>query len=155
MSEIKISNSAKRQYHIEGTIDSQDWINHCGALLTIAGADGEVSDEEMKWLIDEQISYGATDEVIAEIKRFNWRDADLDDLLKQLGETSLDLQRTLIYQAIKMSRADAVYHDDERAAVMKAAEHFGLTADVTETLHVLVEMEENVDRLRHTVLSRS
>ena len=54
----------------------------------------------------------------------------------------------MLYQAIKMSRADGVYHDKEKAAVARAAQILGVERSVVASLESLVEIEESADKLR-------
>ncbi len=57
----------------------------------------------------------------------------------------------MLYQAIKMSRADGVYHEKEKAAVARAAEILGIERKVLASIESLVEIEESAARLRFAI----
>jgi uncharacterized tellurite resistance protein B-like protein len=154
MSEEKATFSpyGKRHYNLSGTVSLDVAKNYCGALLTIAGADGEVADDELAWFIDEQIMVGAPDEVIQAIKEFDWQNANLEELVQSLHyDFDLNARRILLYQAIKMSSADGEYHPKEREAVWKAAEMLQVEAEAVRSLEILVEMENSVARMRYNL----
>ena len=151
MSENKATFSpyGKRHYNVSGTVSFDVAKNYCGALLTIAGADGELADEELAWFLDEQVMIGAPDEVLQFIKEFDWRDAKLEELVQSLHyDFDLNASRIMLYQAIKMSRADGEYHPKEREAVWKAAEMLNVEPEAVRSLEILAEMEDNVGRMR-------
>lgn len=125
------------------------YLNYGYALLAIAGADGEVSDPEMNWLIDHQRMVGAPEEAIAKYKAFDYKNAKLEDLLPKIkGDIpGWSASRTLLYHAIKMARADNDYAKEEQEAVKKAAKFLGVEDDITLALNALVEMEEKVESM--------
>lgn len=51
------------------------YLNYGYALLTIAGADGEVSEAELNWLLNHQRLVGAPEEVIEKYKTFEYKKA--------------------------------------------------------------------------------
>jgi len=151
MSEQKATFSpyGKRHYNVSGTVSMEVAKNYCGALLTIAGADGELADEELAWFLDEQVMIGAPDEVIQAIKAFDWQNANLEELVNSLHyDFDLNARRIMLYQAIKMSSADGEYHPKEREAVWKAAEMLKVEPEAVRSLEILAEMEDSVDRMR-------
>lgn len=120
------------------------------ALLAIAGADGEVSPAEMDWLIDYQRKHGASAETLASYRTFDYRNADLFELLSRL-DGNLDNWKTgahLIYLAVHMAAADGHYAASERAKVLKAAQILMIPDDVVLTIHCLVDMERGISNLR-------
>ncbi|RQH21089.1 hypothetical protein D5R40_31690, partial [Okeania hirsuta] len=75
--------------------------------------------------------------------------ANLEELLSQIKfNFPLNFRHSLLYQAIKMSRADGFYHEKEKAAVAKAAEILGVDSKVVVSLESIAEMEDTADRLR-------
>ncbi len=125
------------------------YLNFGYVLLVIAGADGDVPESEMNWLINHQRMIGAPEEVIEKYKTFNYKNAKLEDLLPKVkGDVpSFSAPRTLLYHAIKMSRADKDYSKEEQEAVKKAAKLLGVEDDITMALNTLVDMEENVESM--------
>ncbi|NER08350.1 MAG: hypothetical protein F6K17_40305 [Okeania sp. SIO3C4] len=125
------------------------YLNYGYALLAIAGADGDVPEAEMNWLINHQRMIGAPEEVLEKYKEFDYKNAKLEDLLPKIKADvpNWSAPRTLLYHAIKMSRADKDYAKQEQEAVKKAAKLLGVEDDITLSLNILVEMEEKVDSL--------
>jgi uncharacterized tellurite resistance protein B-like protein len=126
------------------------FLNYGKALLVIAGADGEVSEAEFAWLVDHQRRMGAPEEVIDQYSAFDYREADLADLLPSI-RTDVDTWQAaphLVYHAIQMCGADGVYAEAERAQVLRAAGLMGVKDDIVLSLHALVDMERAVADLR-------
>jgi uncharacterized tellurite resistance protein B-like protein len=120
------------------------------ALLVIAGGDGEVSPAEMDWLIEYQRKHGASAETLAGYRAFDYKDADLFQLLSHLdgGFDNWKTAAHLIYLAVHMAAADGEYAASERAKVLKAAQIMMVPDDVVLTIHCLVDMERSISNLR-------
>jgi uncharacterized tellurite resistance protein B-like protein len=152
---LQLSKYAQRQYGVT-TNESVDFdvAVSCGcALMAIAGADGELSEKELQWYLDEQemlaVDSGELQEYIKTLRKFDFKSANLEDLLGNIKYNfSVNFYHTMLYQAIKMSRADGVYHEKERASVAKAAEILGVEPTVVIALETVAEMEETTARLR-------
>ncbi|RAJ64173.1 putative tellurite resistance protein B-like protein [Streptomyces sp. PsTaAH-130] len=126
------------------------FLNYGKALLVIAGADGEVSEPEFRWLVEHQYRMGAPEHVIDQYREFDYRNADLKDLLPAI-RTDVDTWQAaphLVYHAILMSGADGVYAEEERAQVLRAGRLLGVPDDIVLSLHALVDMERAVHDLR-------
>ncbi|MDJ0518993.1 MAG: hypothetical protein F6K22_17660 [Okeania sp. SIO2F4] len=138
----------KRNYGLSSA-PFEAYLNYGYVLLVIAGADGDVPESEMNWLINHQRMVGAPEEVIEKYKTFDYKNAKLEDLLPKIKADvpTWSAQRTLLYHAIKMSRADKDYSKEEQEAVKKAAELLGVPEDITVALKVLVEMEEKTESM--------
>ena len=65
-----------------------------------------------------------------------------------------NVRHGMLYQAIKMSRADGEceYHEDERAAVARAAQILGVERNIITELESIAELEDATDRLRFALL---
>ncbi|BAZ21355.1 hypothetical protein NIES4073_22330 [Kalymmatonema gypsitolerans NIES-4073] len=57
-------------------IPVEAYLNYGYALLAIAGADGEVSEAELNWLLNHQRLAGAPEEAIEKYKTFEYKNAD-------------------------------------------------------------------------------
>ena len=125
------------------------YLNYGYVLLTIAGADGDVPELEMNWLINHQRMIGAPEEAIEKYKTFDYKNANLEELLPKIKADvpNWSAPRTLLYHAIKMSRADKHYAEEEQEAIKKAAKLLGVGDDITMALNVLVEMEEKAEHM--------
>lgn len=124
------------------------------ALLAIAGADEEVSEAELNWLLNHQRIVGAPEEVIEKYKTFDYKNADLENLLTKItvDVATWSKSRTLLYHAIQMARADDNYSVEEQKAVKKAAKLLKVEDDIALALDRLVQTEEAVTALRKALL---
>lgn len=130
------------------------YLNYGYVLLVIAGADGDVPESEMNWLINHQRMVGAPEEAIEKYRTFDYKNAKLEDLLPKIKADipGWSASRVLLYHAIKMSRADNDYAKEEQEVVKKAAKLLGIEDDITLALNILVEMEEKVDSMRKALI---
>lgn len=145
---------AKHKYNITKPIDFEVAVNYAGALMAIAGADGELAEEELQWYIEEQeLLFTDPTEYIEEIRSFHWKNVNIKELLGKIKyDFPINFRRAMLYQAIKMSRADGVYQDEEKVAVSKAAEILGIQHSIVVSIESLVELEDTSDRLRLALL---
>lgn len=139
-----------KKYNIKSTIDFDVAVKYGAVLMAIAGADGELAEAEFQWFIDEQeLIVVETAEYIETLRKFDWKGANLEELLNGIKyDFEINFRRVLLYQAIKMSRADGNYHEKERAAVAKAAEILGIEASAMVGLESMAKMEEVAEGLR-------
>ncbi|MFE1746002.1 hypothetical protein [Coleofasciculus sp. H7-2] len=130
------------------------YLNYGYALLAIAGADGEVSEAEMNWLLNHQRMVGAPEELMEKYKSFDYKSAKLEDLLPKItvDVSSWSSTRSLLYHAIQMARADEDYSSEEQKAVKKAAKLLNVEDDIALALGRLVDTEENLTALRKALL---
>lgn len=147
---IQPTSYARRKYNLTQPVAFDVAVNYAGALMAIAGADSELAEAELQWFIDEQrLLMVDPDEYIAAIRKLDWKSIGLE---KRLGGISYDFpinfRRAMLYQAIRMSRADGVYGEKERAAAARAAELLGIERSVLHSLTALAEMEDACERLR-------
>lgn len=130
------------------------YLNYGQALLAIAGADGEVLEAEINWLLNHQRLVGAPEEVIEKYKTFDYKNAELESLLSKItvDVPTWSKSRSLLYHAIQMASADEDYSHEERKAVKKAAKLLNVEDDIALALNRLVETEEAVTALRKALL---
>jgi uncharacterized tellurite resistance protein B-like protein len=123
------------------------------ALLCIAGADDEVSEEERDWFFKIFLPEAKPlPEVVAELKDFDGVE-NKGKLLEYTSElssftTDINFNRTLLYNAIRMAKADGDYADDEKEAVQNTANWLNQPKEMATTLEYLINMEDNVYKLR-------
>ncbi len=120
------------------------WTNWGEALLIISGADEVVSTEEMTWLMDYLGgTIGVGGDVLKRFLTFDFRTAQLDQRLHKItADTSIHCGRALLYDAIRMSRADHDYAIEERQAVHGAAVVLGVAPGIAAAIEHIVEKEE-------------
>ena len=147
------SKYAQRKYNGSKPVDFELGVKYSGALLAIAGADGDLQEEELQWYLDEQILMGATEEYIEAIRNIDWKNVNIEEQLTEVKfDFPLNARRAILYQAIKMSRADGVYHEKEKAAVSKAAEILGIEKSVVASLESVAETEESTEQNLRSIL---
>lgn len=135
-------------------IPLEAYLNYGYALLAITGADGEVSQAELNWLLNHQRMAGAPEEVIEKYKTFDYKNANLENLLTKItvDVSTWSKSRSLLYHAIQMARADQNYSPEEQLAVKKAANLLKVEDDIALAINRLIETEEAVTALRKALL---
>lgn len=146
------SKYAQRKYKVTVPVDFDVAIKYTTALMAIAGADGELAEAELQWYLDYQelltVPSEAFEEYLETVPKIDWKNANIEALLKELKyDFPMNYRRALLYQAIKMSRADGIYHEKEKAAVANAAEILEIERSVLVSLESLAEIQEASDRL--------
>ncbi|NEP03200.1 MAG: hypothetical protein F6K58_32080 [Symploca sp. SIO2E9] len=158
---LQSSPYSKRQYNIHQPGDFDSAVNYSRVLLAIAGAEGELAEAELDWYINELVLFGCTEESLPEInkeyistvKSLNWKNVNLEELLGKINfDFPMDCPKVILYQAIKMCRADREYHQKEKEAIRKAAQILGVSLTDVTAIESLVEMEESADKLRYFLL---
>lgn len=126
------------------------WLEYGYALLTIAGADGDVSDPELEWLtIDLAQSVNADEDIIAQWEEFDYEDADLAGIFSEIKAKSFaNFNKLLLYDAVRMSYADDDYAEEEKERVYEAANILKINNESVVAIEALVEMERAADKLR-------
>ena len=153
---IKPSTYSKIKYNIDSLVDFDSGIHYSHILLAIAGADGELAEAELNWYINELELLGCTEEYISTVKNLDWKNANIDELLGKIKfDFPMNSPKAILYQAIKMCRADNEYHEKEKAVVDKAAQVLGIPLTEVTAIESLVEMENSADKLRHALLETS
>jgi len=149
---IQASSAAKSIYGC-GDVTTWSWLNYAYALLTISGADGEVSQGEMNWLVHDFMAIiDAPDEFVEDVKQFDYHQAQLSEILPRISfDIPINYRRALLYDAIKMSFADNEYSEKEREAVHKSAELLKVPVYMARTLEGLVNTEKSIDATRRSI----
>jgi uncharacterized tellurite resistance protein B-like protein len=129
------------------------WQQYGYALLTIAGADGEVSDPELDWLTQDLANaLSVPDEIVAAWEDFDAEDGDLEEIFASIDySNTFNFAKWLIYDAIRMSSADHDYSDDERHVVSEAARILRLPQETIMTIEALIDLEKAAEKLRLTI----
>lgn len=151
------SQYAKDRYNITKPIDFDVGIFYSSVVLAIAGADGELADEELAWFFNEQhLFLEDSKEYLDALRKVDWKSINIEEALSNIHyDFTINFRHTMLYQAIKMSKADKVYHEKEKAAVDKAAKLLGVNADIVASIESLVKFEETTDELRLALVGSS
>ncbi|OHX67530.1 TerB family tellurite resistance protein [Flammeovirga pacifica] len=133
--------------------NEQTQLNYGFALMIIAGADGEVSDAEKDWYINQFVRVSETpDHIAQQVINYDYLNGSLEDVLSNLKvDVTINFQRTLLYNAIKMANADEDFPEKEKEATEKAAELLGISEDIAHTVFYLVDTEAKVLKMRATL----
>ncbi len=128
----------------------ESWRNWAFALLTIAGADGVVSPQEMQWLSDNLCkTMGVAPEVLDAISDFDYKNSNLEEILPEITtDIPINHARALLYDAIRMARADGEYAPAERNAVRAAAVLMDIDANVAAAIEKIIDIEKSIVRRR-------
>ena len=154
---IQPTKYAQHKYNLTKPIDFEVGVKYAQVLMAIAGADGELAAGELQWYIDEQeLLMDDATEYIEAVRKLDWKNADIEELLSGIKyDFPLNFRRTLLYQAIKMCRADGTYHAKEKTSVAKAAELLGIDRSMVVSLASLAELEEAAERLRLALFEKA
>ncbi|MBJ95749.1 MAG: hypothetical protein CMP23_14910 [Rickettsiales bacterium] len=136
-------------------------------LLAISAADGEISSQERRWFDEWAEGLGAPAAVVERWAAFAAEELDLEGFIARTrerrkgewkslikAETSINYARTLVYDAIRMARADDNYHPDEKSAVEKAATMLHVDAATLLAIESVVDMEEGLRGMRRALFAR-
>jgi uncharacterized tellurite resistance protein B-like protein len=143
-----------KKYNATALVDVEAGLKYSSILLAIVGADGEVADAELQWYIDEGVLLGCDQDYLDQVRQIDWRSVNIEESLKDVKfNFPLNIRRSLLYQAIKMSRADGVYHEKEKEAVAEAAKILEVDEAVLASIESVAEMEDAAGKLLHILLT--
>jgi uncharacterized tellurite resistance protein B-like protein len=123
------------------------------ALMIIAGADGEVSEGEKNWYRYEFAPMAKVPaHIVEEVVNFDYQGKTLQGVISHLSDNlSMGYAKTMLYNAIKMSRADDDFPKAERDAVEEAAGLLGIPVSIANTMNYLIDAEDKVEKMRKTL----
>ena len=135
-------------------VPRDSWKEYGFALLTISGADGDVSDPELEWLtIECAEAVGVSEDIIAEWEEFDFESADLEEIFYSFNTKSFgNFNKILIYDAIRMASADGDYAEEERDTVHQTAKILKVPNETVLAIEALVDLEQAANKLRLTIL---
>ena len=163
---IALSAEARHRYSTDD-VPEQALEAYGYILLAVSGADGEISAKERRWFEDWADSIGASAELRSKWDAFDSgslnletfisgtrerRKAEWKTLIK--AETSINYARTLVYDSIRMARADDEYHPHERDAVHRAAKMLHVDKATLLSIEALVDVEEGIRAMRRSLFAR-
>ncbi|MEQ9297653.1 MAG: hypothetical protein RIF33_03775 [Cyclobacteriaceae bacterium] len=134
-------------------VPKQHWKDYGYALLAIAGADGDVSDPEMDWLLQDMAgAVGVPEDVVAAWEDYNFENADLEEIFQSFNiHSTVNFSKVLIYDAIRMASADDEFADDERDSMAEAAQILRVSPEMMLSIEALVDLEKASEKLRVTL----
>ena len=155
METIKLNPAGKAIYGVP-EVSTKGLRKYGMALLTIAGADDEVSEPEMNWFMNVWAhNVGASNDLIRDWSKFDYRSANLNEILDEIGsDFPLRSSATLIYDGVHMSLADDEYALEERDAVMKTAAFLNIDKFTVRNIEGLIELERAGSKIRHSIFKQ-
>lgn len=96
------------------------------SLLTCAGADGQLHEQEREWVLGRFAVIGASKALLDRLANFQPSES-ITELIKKDPVIAKHAPRALVYEALSACAADGVLHDKERATVLKLGAAMGLT----------------------------
>jgi hypothetical protein len=111
------------------------------AVLTVLGADGEISDGELSFFLDHAAKLGFPQVILEELREFDYQNANFEDYSGAIRSSSA--AKMLLYDAIRGSMIDE-YAESEKEAIAKAAGILGIDDDLLRALEGLAGTETAV-----------
>jgi len=121
------------------------------ALKVVLAADGELHPAEINEYLETCRRYGAPDDLLAELREFDPTSTTVDKCFAGIAPESVPY-KALLYDAIRIAKADGSYSRNERAAVHNAARLLGIDDDGVMDITALVDAEDAMRSLRFSML---
>lgn len=119
------------------------------AILVAAGADGDLSKREMDYFLGLQKGLGATDAMLEQWQKFDYRGQRMDALLDKATQP---YARIVLYDAIRVARSDGV-QTLERDALVRMAKVLRIDPAHVPAIEALLGIEDALNAARIRVLS--
>lgn len=149
MGKMVKSHALKNVYGIDA-IEEDQLERLARSVLVIIGGDGKVSEEELDAYRDFCRRVGLSDAQVAELAKFDWKQAKLGEQLPQALPDGW--KNILISEAVAICGADSEYHAEERAKVRQAAETLGVNRTTVAAIEALVGTELAMRELKRRKL---
>lgn len=118
------------------------------AILTVAGADGKITEREWTRFNALAARAGTPPEALQALAGFDTLNADLADYF---DDETRPMAKLILFEAIKVARADG-YGEAERHTARRAAALLGVAAETVTAIEGLVEIEESIAVARMELL---
>lgn len=115
------------------------------AVVTIAAADGVLSERERTFFVGRMRAFGATEERVRAVLDFDVASARIEEVVQPLVQFGPGA--AMLYDAIKVASVDG-YHAKEREAVEQAARLLGVPMDKVRAIEGVVQAEEGLRAVR-------
>lgn len=120
-------------------------------LKVLLAADGRIHPAELNAYLETCRRYGADDAMIAELQAFDAAATTFDECFAGIEPDTIPA-RALLYDVIRICKADADFAGTERAAVRHAADVLGVEPDWMGKITALVDAEEALQQLKLALL---
>jgi uncharacterized tellurite resistance protein B-like protein len=123
-------------------------------LKVLLAADGTIHPAELNMYLETCRRYGAHDSMLRELQAFDPQGVTFEDCFAGVDPILIPT-RALLYDVIRISKADDDYAKAEQEAVAKAAHLLGVDDDWVEKITALVDAENSLASLRLRLLAPS
>jgi uncharacterized tellurite resistance protein B-like protein len=121
-------------------------------LKVVLAADGKLHPAELNGYLETCRRYGASDAMLRELQEFDPRSMTVEQCFAGIDPDSIPA-RALLYDVVRIAKADADYARGERAAVRHAADLLDLDDEWLDKITALVDTEDALRELRLTLLA--
>jgi uncharacterized tellurite resistance protein B-like protein len=121
-------------------------------LKVVLAADGRVHPAELNAYLETCRRYGASDAMLRDLQEFEPGTMTIEQCFAGIDPDSIPA-RALLYDVVRIAKADADYAGGERAAAQHAAELLGIDDEWLEKITALVDAEEALRELRLSLLA--
>ena len=121
-------------------------------LKVLLAADGHIHPAELNMYLETCRRYGSTESMVRELQAFDPHGVTFEDCFAGVDPIAIPT-RALLYDVIRISKADEDYAAEERDAVNKAAHLLGIDEDWVEKIVALVDAENSLTMLRLRLLA--
>jgi hypothetical protein len=137
----------REMWNFPSGVPEDDRVDYLKAIMACARAGTELAPAEKDWVIGYGAACGAHQGTIEALERYDG-DEDVVAILERNMPVANTWGRVAVFDAIRASNADAIYSDDERAAVRREASRLGVAEEVIVALEALYEREQDLKRER-------
>jgi uncharacterized tellurite resistance protein B-like protein len=121
-------------------------------LKVLLAADGAIHPAELNSYLETCRRYGADGVMLRELHAFDARDATFEECFAGIDALQIPT-RALLYDVIRIAKADGDYARGEQAAVSRAATMLGVSDDWVEKITALIDAENALAELRLRLLA--
>jgi uncharacterized tellurite resistance protein B-like protein len=123
-------------------------------LKVVLASDGRIHPAELNAYLDTCRRYGASDAMVRELQAFDPSDTTLEQCFAGIDPDSVPA-RALLYDVVRIAKADADFARGESVAVRHAADLLGIDDEWLEKITALVDAEDALCELRLSLLAPS
>jgi uncharacterized tellurite resistance protein B-like protein len=154
MKTIQLSPVARTYYGFD-RVRRESILNYGYTLLTIAGGDEVISEEEWTWFEAYFINLlQLPEDCRKKLRAFDLENAEIPEYLASIKFDSIySTASLLLYDSIRMASADENYAEDERDVVAFAGDMLGVDPEMVLRIEELVCAENAIIDLRKSILN--
>ena len=149
--ELHSSSVLRDTYGVSG-MPAPLFVSVARGLKILLAADGTIHPAELNSYLETCKRYGASDAMLRDLQEFDTHDVTLDTCFADI-DPMLIPARALLYDVIRIAKADGDYARGERTAVTIAANLLGVDEDWVEKITALVDAENALNDLKLQLLA--